>query len=175
MLRSKGALYVFASMESNPVDPRATKEEIAFFLQETLSSYRLLFGQSKPARRFFRNMLSREAVLSQNPDPLLRSLCLDQYFADTLVPADRLVYVTSRDFLVLGERVELLAAELRCTKPRSWRDLLRDRRASLQYWTFWLVAIFGVTSIALSVMQVILSLVQVIHAQQAQTQQPHGE
>jgi hypothetical protein len=174
MLHSKGALYAFASTESNPVDPRATEEEITFLLRETLLSYRLLFGQSKPARKFFRNMLSCRSVLSQNPDPLLRSLCLDQYFADPLVPADRIVYVTSRDFLVLGERVELLAAELRCTKPRSWKDLLRDRRDSLQYWTFWLVAIFGVMSIVLSLMQVILSLVQVIQAQQTQAQQPHG-
>jgi hypothetical protein len=104
MLQSKGALYAFASMKSNPADPRATEEEITFFLLETLSSYRLLFGQSKPARKFFRNILSRGSVLSQNPDPLLHSLCPDQYFADTLVPADRLIYVTSRDFLVLGER-----------------------------------------------------------------------
>lgn len=167
MLQSKGALYAFASTESDAVDPRATEEEITFFLQEILLSYRLLFGQSRPARRFFRNMLSRGSVLSQNPDPLLRSLCLDQHFADTLVPADRLVYVTLRDFLVLGKWVELLAAELRCTRPRSWRDLLRDQRDSLQYWTFWLVAIFGVTSIVLSLMQVILSLVQVMQAQQS--------
>ncbi|KAI9853127.1 MAG: hypothetical protein M1824_001540 [Vezdaea acicularis] len=174
MLQSKGALYAFASTEPDPVDPRATEEEITFFLRETLLSYRLLFGQSKPARRFFRSMLSSESVLSQNPDPLLRSLCLDQYFVDSLVPADRLVYVTVRDFLVLGERVELLAAELRGTKPRSWRDLLRDRRDSLQYWTFWLVAIFGVTSIFLSLMQVILSLLQVLEARHIQTQPPNG-
>jgi hypothetical protein len=174
MLQSKGALYAFATTESNPVDPRATEEEITFFLREILLSYRLLFGQSKPARRFFRNMLNGGSVLSQNPDPLLRSLCLYQYFANTLVPADRLVYVTPRDFLVLGERVELLGAELRCTKPRSWRNLLRDRRDSLQYWTFWLVAIFGVASIVLSLMQVILGLVQVLQAQQAQAQQLHG-
>lgn len=162
MLQSKGAIYSFSSTEQHPADPRATEEEITYFLSETLLSYRLLFGQSKSARKFFRNMLSSGSVLSCNQDPLLRSLCLDQYFAHLFVPADRPVYVTARDFLVLGERVELLAAELRGTKPRSWRDLLRDRRDTLQYWTFWLVAIVGGTGIMLSLMQVILGIIQVV-------------
>ena len=162
MLQSKGAIYSFASKEPHPVDPRATEEEITYFLNETLLSYRLLFGQSKTARRFFRNMISSESVLSCNPDPLLRLLCLDQYFAHPFVPADRPVYVAARDFLVLGERVELLTAELRGAKPRSWRDLLRDRRDTLQYWTFWLVTIIGGVGILLSLLQVILGIMQVL-------------
>jgi len=164
MLQSKGAIYSFSSTEQHPADPRATEEEITCFLRETLLSYRLLFGQSKPARRFFRNMLSSGSVSDSNLDPLLRSLCLDHYFAHSFVPADRPVYVTARDFLVLGERLELLAAELRGTKPKSWRDLLRDRRDTLQYWTFWLVAIAGGIGIMLSLMQVILGIIQVLQS-----------
>jgi hypothetical protein len=162
MLQSKGAIYAFASTESHPIDPRAAEEEITYFLRETLLSYRLLFGQSKPAKKFFRHMLRSDYVLSRNADPLLRSLCLDQHFAHSFVPADRPVYVTARDFLVLGERVELFATELRATKPRSWRGLLRDRRDTLQYWTFWLVAIVGGMGLMLNLIQVILSLVQVL-------------
>ncbi|RFU28345.1 hypothetical protein B7463_g8000, partial [Scytalidium lignicola] len=35
MLQSKGAIYSFASTELHPVDPRATEEEITYFLRET--------------------------------------------------------------------------------------------------------------------------------------------
>jgi len=164
MLQSKGAIYSFASIELYPVDPRATSEDITHFLHETLLSYRLLFGQAKASRRFFRNMLKSETVLSCNPDPLLRLLCLDQYFAHSFVPPDRTVYVTARDFLVLGPRVERLADELRVAKPKSLVDLLHDRRDTLQYWTFWFVAIIGGAGILLGVLQVMLATIQVLQA-----------
>jgi hypothetical protein len=164
MLQSRGAIYSFASTESCPIDPRATSEEITHFLKETLLSYRLLFGQSRASRRFFRNMLKSETVLCCNPDPLLRLLCLDEYFAHPFVPPDRTVYVTARDFLVLGPRVERLANELNIAKPKSLVDLLHDRRDTLQYWTFWFVAIIGGIGIFLSVLQVVLAAIQVLQA-----------
>lgn len=164
MLQSKGAIYSFASTESDPIDPRATSEEITYFLQETLLSYRLLFGQAKASRRFFRNMLKSETVLSCNPDPLLQLLCLDQHFAHSLVPPDRALYLTDRDFLVLGLRVGRLADELKVAKPKSLVDLLHDRRDTLQYWTFWFVVIIGGASILLGILQVILAAIQVLQA-----------
>lgn len=42
------------------------------------------------------------------------------------------MYVTARDFLVLGTRVESLADELRVTKPNYWINLLRDRRDTVR-------------------------------------------
>lgn len=74
------------------------------------------------------------------------------------------MYVTARDFLVLGPRVERLANELRVAKPKSLIDLLHDRRDTLQYWTFWFVAIFGGAGIFLSILQVILATIQVLQA-----------
>lgn len=164
MLQSKGAIYSFASTEPYPVDPRATSHEITYFLKETLLSYRLLFGQGKASRRFFRNMLKSESILFSNPDPLLRLLCLDQYFAHSVVPPDRTLYVTQRDFLVLGLRVERLADELKAVKQKSLVDLLRDRRDTLQYWTFWFVVIIGGIGLLLSFVQVILGTIQVLQA-----------
>jgi hypothetical protein len=143
VLQSRGAIYSFASTELYPIDPRATSDEITYFLKETLLSYRLLFGQAKASRRFFRNILKSETVLCCNLDPLLRPLCLDEYFAHPLVPPDRAVYVTARDFLVLGSRVERLANELDVAKPKSLIALLHDRRDTLQYWTFWLLLALG--------------------------------
>ncbi|PMD48235.1 hypothetical protein L207DRAFT_626994 [Hyaloscypha variabilis F] len=164
MLQSRGAIYSFASTELYPIDPRATSDEITHFLKETLLSYRLFFGQAKASRRFFRNMLKSETVLRCNPDPLLRMLCLDEYFAHPLVPPDRTVYVTARDFLVLGSRVERLANELDVAKPKSLIDLLHDRRDTLQYWTFWFVAFFGGIGIFLNMVQVVLASIQVLQA-----------
>jgi len=164
MLQSKGAIYSFASTESDPIDPRATSDEITHFLRETLLSYRLLFGQAKPSRRFFRNMFKSETVLSCNSDPLLRLLCLDQYFAHPMVPPDRTLYLIDRDFLVLGRRVERIADELKVANPKSLIDLLRDRRDTLQYWTFWFVVIIGGVGILLSILQVILAAIQVLQA-----------
>lgn len=164
MLQSKGVIYSFASTESNPIDPRATSAEITNFLQETLLSYRLLFGQTKASRRFFRNMSKSETVLLCNPDPLLQPLCLDQYFAHSMVPPDRTFYVTDRDFLVLGPRVKRLADDLKVAKPKSFIDLLHDRRDTLQYWTFWFVVIVGGSGILLGVLQVILATIQVFQA-----------
>ncbi|KAE9371883.1 hypothetical protein N431DRAFT_468037 [Stipitochalara longipes BDJ] len=162
MLQSRGAIYAFASTELYPIDPRATSEEITHFLKEILLSYRLLFGQAKASRRFFRNILKSETVLGCNPDPLLPLLCLDEYFAHPLVPPDRTAYVTPRDFLVLGSRLERLANEINVARPKSLTDLLHDRRDTLQYWTFWFVAIFGGIGIFLSILQVVLSSIQAL-------------
>ena len=74
-----------------------------------------------------------------------------------MVPNDRPVYYAEREFPILGERIKLLAKELKAVKPRSWKELLRDRRDTLQYWTFWLVAIFGTMSIILTFIQVVLA------------------
>ena len=136
MLQSKGAIYYFTSTEINAIDPRATSKGIIHFLEETLISYRLLFGQSKPSRHLFKSILRFETALTCNPDPLLRRLRLDEVFVHPTVPQDRKSYITERDSVVLGLRVKRLADELKAAKPNSLVDLLRDRRDTLQYWTF---------------------------------------
>ena len=164
MLQSGGALYSFASTESNASDPRANRDEIDDILGEVLLSYRLLFGQSKPSRKLFRRLYAPREPLSSNCDALLRAICGQNYFVHQFVPQDRPIYFAQRDFPVLGERVELLAKELQAARPKSWRDLLRDRRDTTQYWTFWLVAIVGGASILLSSIQVILQAIQIWHS-----------
>lgn len=164
ILHSGGALHSFASTELNASDPRANRDEIDDILREILLSYRLLFGQSKPSRRFFRRLQASHVALSSNPDALLQAICGQNYFIHQFVPQDRSIYFAQRDFPVLGERVKLLATELEAARPKSWRDLLRDRRDTTQYWTFWLVVIFGGTSILLSFIQVVLQAIQVWHS-----------
>lgn len=164
MLQSRGALYSLASTNLSSSDPRASYDEITDLLLEILLSYRLLFGQSKPSRKLFRYLLHSNSDLSHNADPFLYSICTQKRFAHRYVPQDHVIYFISRDFPVLGRRVELLATELKDAKPKTWKDLLRDRRDTTQYWAFWLVAIVGGISILLSLVQVILQAIQIVRA-----------
>lgn len=158
MLLSRGLIFSFSSIEGFPEDPRANEEEISQFLQEVLLSYRLLFAQSAPSRRLFRQIYTMSDLRNHPADSLLFQLCTQKRIGQkwTVLPADKPLYFAARDFPVLYDRIELLSKDLRDARPSSILGLIRDRRNVLQYWTFWLVAIFGGISILLSLAQVIL-------------------
>jgi hypothetical protein len=161
-----GTVFAFASTEVQPADPRADEDDIAHFLEEVLLSFRLLFGQSAKSRKLFRHIFSPAEAPFPQPDTLLPHLCSEKQLLSSAVgegwmPKDRRVYYAARDFPVLYERVELLAKELNGVKPKSMGDLLRDRRDTLQFWTFWLVAAVGGASVTLSLIQVILQSIQI--------------
>ena len=163
-LLSGGVVYSFASIERYSADPRADKEDISQFLQEVLLSYRLLFGQSAKSRRLFRHTFKPPGGHDNQVDCLLPLICTRKQLADTptSIPMDRPIYFAARDFPVLYERIEIIFKELKDARPKSIHDLIRDRRDTLQYWTFWLVAIIGGISILLSLIQVILQAVELI-------------
>lgn len=118
-LRSRGALYSFASSERHSPDPRASYDEITDLWKETLLSYRVIFGQSKACRGVFRRLLKSNLELSRSGDRSLYKLCTQINFEHVDVPNDRPVYYAEREFLILGERIKLLAKELRTVKPKS--------------------------------------------------------
>ncbi|KAJ5338733.1 hypothetical protein N7452_005461 [Penicillium brevicompactum] len=157
-LRSRGLLYSFSSIESFSADPRANEEDISQFLLEVLLSYRLLFAQSAPSRKLFRQMFIMPDMQCQPIDSLLFQLCTLKRISQksTLLPTDRPLYFAARDFPILYDRIELIAKDLKGARPKSFIGLIRDRRDVLQYWTFWLVSIIGGMSILLSLIQVIL-------------------
>ena len=156
-LRSRGALYSFASSERHSPDPRASYDDITDILNETLLSYRLFFGQSRASRDIFRRLYKNTLEFSRSEDKLLYKICAQTRFQHAAVPNDRPVYYAEREFPILGERIKLLMKELKAVKPRGWKELLRDRRDTVQYWTFWLVAIIGSISIILTFIQVVLA------------------
>lgn len=169
-LQSGGTIFAFSSLEVQAADPRADEDDIAHFLQEVLVSYRLLFGQSAKARRLFRDVYSPVEAPFHQPDTLLPRLC-DRAEGQQSVcpglaelPPDRAIYYAARDFPVLYRRVELLADELKGAKPTSIRDLLNDRRDTLQFWTFWLVSVFGGASIFLALVGTVLQAIQIAQA-----------
>ncbi|CAG8166267.1 unnamed protein product [Penicillium nalgiovense] len=158
MLQSRGLVYSFSSIEGSSADPRANEEDISHFLQEVLLSYRLLFAQSAPSRKLFRQLYTMPNMHIHQNDSLLFRICTQKRIGQTLtmLPTDRPLYFAARDFPVLYDRIELIAKDLIDARPSSIVGLFRDRRNLLQYWTFWLVAIFGGISILLSLLQVIL-------------------
>ncbi|CDM31101.1 hypothetical protein PROQFM164_S02g001251 [Penicillium roqueforti FM164] len=156
MLRSHGLIYSFSSNESFSGDPRSNEEEISLFLQEVLLSYRLLFAQSAPSRKLFRQIYTMSDLQSYPTDSLLFQLCTQKRIALTMLPTDKPIYFAARDFPVLYDRIELMANDLKDARPSSIFSLMKDRRDTLTYWTFWLVAMFGGISILLTLVQVIL-------------------
>ena len=154
---SYGVIYSFASSERGSADPCADSDDINGFLRETLLSFRLLFGQSAAGRKHFRRLFKNSPELQENGDKLLFVLCAESRIEHEIVPNDRPIFFLDRDFPVLGGRIKLLMEDLKESRPQGWRQLMRDRRDTVQYWTFWLVAIFGAMSIVLSMIQVILA------------------
>lgn len=159
-----GAIFAFASTEGREApDPRGDEDDVAQLLKEILLSFRLLFAQSRKSRQHFRRTFDPAKTPFAHPDTLLPYICSEKILGgdEIWIPRDRRIYYAARDFPVLYQRVELLATELSRARPNSVRDLLRDRRDTLQFWTFWLVAIIGGLSLALSAIQVVLAGVQI--------------
>lgn len=162
MLQSRGTIHAFASTDQSAFDPRADEQEISNILTEILLSYRLLFGQSSRSRKLFPHVFIPPESLRNEVDPLLLQLCMmeDLHDMPPKMPGDQPVYFANQHFPVFSERIELIAKELKRAKPDSVGGLLHDRRDKMQYWTFWLVSIFGSVSILLSLVQVILQGIQ---------------
>ncbi|KAL9023727.1 MAG: hypothetical protein Q9196_007015 [Gyalolechia fulgens] len=138
----------------------AIEEDIPQMLKETLTSYRLLFGQNKQARKLFRRCGPVAGLRGNVYDPMLSLLCGHKSFRLTRGSLDKDSYDLKHDFPVMRSRISRLHKILSAKKPRSWRELWRDKRDSAGWYTFWTVLTFGAISILLSFFQVVLQLVQ---------------
>ena len=138
----------------------ATEEDVQQMLKETLASYRLLFGQKKQARNLFRSCNPFAGTPKSTQDQMLTSLCASKAFKFGKDPLDKYSYDLKQDFPVLRSRISRLHRILSARKPRSWREIWRDKRDSAGWYTFWTVLIFGAVSVLLSFCQVVLQMVQ---------------
>jgi hypothetical protein len=159
------------------------------FLQEVLLSYRLLFGQDRESRALFRETQRKRLRVNDNfGDELLDSLCSDSYgswlfknsikalptafWPDSCLGLSRAnesylleqsVYSTLSDFPVLGERLLKIQKFSYRQSPSRVRDLWRDRRNPLQWYTFWAVLWVGGVTIILGLVQIGLASAQVYY------------
>ena len=141
-----------------------TSTEITDFLREVLLSYRLLFGQSKDGRQYFRRTVSAqvfEDIPRQGQDPLLDHVCGRKSIDLSAQGKERKTYRLARDFPMLRCRIAVLQQQLATSKPRGWKELWRDKRDSAQWVTFWAVIIIGGLGLLLSLLQVILAILQI--------------
>ena len=144
--------------------------------QEVLMSYRLLFGQSSACRKRVRDQLQQlkhkacydellERVCCQSSKqlsklpPSLWPISCRKVVENTLQEGD--TYSSQDDFPLLGQRlVKVQDFNLR-QQPSRLRDLWRDRRNPLTWYTFWVVLIFGTISILLAFLQLAVAIVAI--------------
>lgn len=111
----------------------ASTDDITQFLNEVLLSYRLLFGQNKQARQYFRRVCESQAfedVPHEGQDPLLSVLCGRKSVDFDISGGQRDLYQLGRHFPMLRFRIAVLKKQLANAKPRGWIELWRDKRDS---------------------------------------------
>lgn len=151
--------------------------------QEILLSYRVLFGQHRQAIKWYRTQRRKKATSAkENIDPLLDILCSERLSSLHSMPKDcwpescrdaqghlqeQDVYSSELDFLMLGPRLLALQAFSLRHQPSRVRDLWRDRRNPLQWYTFWAVLVVGGMSLVLTAFQCVVAIAQLVLAGKA--------
>lgn len=146
--------------------------------QEVLMSYRILFGQTRGSRVLAKKLLqdlkkscphefdellsvlcaeSRGKIVQKVPDSLWPMSCRD--FNNTLQEADS--YSSHDDFPMFGKRLAAIQAFNLRQQPSKLRDLWRDRRNPLQWYTFWAVLVVGSSSVLLAILQLVVAIVAI--------------
>ena len=154
----------FSYGSEDPSEQWVSQNDINAFLNEVVLSYRLLFGQVKSSRQFFRRHLESllaADILPEGRDPLLAQFCGRKSAATSVLAKDKSVYRLDKDFPILHSRLAILAKQVDGAKPRGWKELWRDKRDSAQWVTFWAVIIIGSLGLLLALLQVIIGVLQV--------------
>ncbi|OBT61230.1 hypothetical protein VE03_09672 [Pseudogymnoascus sp. 23342-1-I1] len=171
--------------------PDTSHQDPASLHREVLLSYRLLFGQSSHSRVLLTDLLAQLKKASKEVDPFLISLCTTplspSFFSmrrsspmlpSELFPSSSLdinnllmesdAYSARDDFPTFGSRLAALQRYNLRQQPRRMRDLWRDRRNPLQWYTFWAVLVIGGPSIIIGLLQLFASGWQIYIAAQQQ-------
>lgn len=173
----RGAIHACATTSSLRCQ-WATENEINQLLLEILLSYRLLFGQTKKSRSFFRSSFMSSSKRRKGGASKSNNISIDENIRDAILPElcgkeapyqcsiDNLVekesYYLPRDFPMLRYRISVLQRQLSISTPRTWMQLWRDKRDSSGWLTFWAVIIFGVFGSLMAFLQVLLQFIQMV-------------
>lgn len=93
-------------------------------------------------------------------DPYLNQLC--GYSSHTT--NHRNSYSKTTEFPIFAARLSVLQDYIMRQNPNSLRMIWQDKRNSYQWWTFWAVVVIGCFGILLSLIQTVLSALQVYYA-----------
>ena len=140
----------------------ANIQEVNDLLRETLLSYRLIFGQSKTSRKFFKTLRPFEGIPKDGVDKYLGMLCSKEKnpLPDGLSQSE--VYDLRKHFPVLRCKIAIIVNRLSMKQPRTWKQIWSDRRDSPNWYTFWALLLFGGVGMTLAFIQVMLQIVQII-------------
>lgn len=151
--------------------------------REILLLYRLLFGQSAASRGLLTDLLDQLRTTTGDVDPFLRTLCTEPLsrgflcfqnsnanLPSALFPSSNVdingmlmesdTYSAQDDFPVFGSRMLALQSYNLRQRPSRVKDLWRDRRKPLQWYTFWIVLWLGGATIVMGILQILLSAAQ---------------
>ncbi|KAG4438826.1 hypothetical protein IFR05_005666 [Cadophora sp. M221] len=64
------------------------------------------------------------------------------------------------DYPYFGEKLQNFNRVVTSRRPRTLRELWRDQRDTLQWWTFWLVVYFGIASVILALGSLVTTILQ---------------
>ncbi|KFY73890.1 hypothetical protein V499_06058 [Pseudogymnoascus sp. VKM F-103] len=140
----------------NPSPSIVASQEMANFMKEVLLTTHLIFSQFKKARKLFR-------VANASTDPLLAVLCCHEWPAtfQDWNHRPRRVYDLHDDFPIFEKRLRTLNNQIALSRPKGLKELWKDDRDKLQWYTFWAVVIIGGSGLVLSICQTGLAAVQV--------------
>ena len=157
--------------------------------REILFSYRVLFAQTSRSRKLLRRELVSMRRTRNEIDPFLEPLCCQKLsrsfcsmYKDLWPPScqdfeERLqehdVYSAKEDFPFLGARLLRIQQYNLRQQPSRIRDLWRDRRNPLQWYTFWAVLWIGGITIVLGSLQVVIAAAQLYYAKSSQPGPQH--
>lgn len=165
-----------------------SNQDLTAIHREILLSYRVIFGRTSRSRDLFSKFLEQESESTDRSlDPFLVTLCTtplsyrvlfsrrrNPKIPSRLFPPSSLdkanelmesgVYSARDDFPTFGPRLSSLQQYNLRQQPSRARDLWRDRRNPLQWYTFWAVVWVGGTAIIIGIVQIVLAAGQLYFA-----------
>ncbi|KAH6887139.1 hypothetical protein B0T10DRAFT_490750 [Thelonectria olida] len=144
--------------------PWASEEDVTELLQEILLTYRLLFGQSRRSRSLFRRLRPWACIPNEGHDQFLSMICGRKQFNCPVPLIEREEYNVAGDFRHLRSRIVRLNNYASSRKPRSIRQLWRDKRDSTAWLALWSVLIFGSVSLLVGVISMVFQIMQYVLA-----------
>ena len=151
-------------MDDYEVHSQISRANNRQLLRETLLSYRLLFGQTKAARRKFNKIEKRCAISSDGIlDPLLVQLCGTKCSIEETVldgtAYDKMVY-THEQLPFYHNKLAKLQAYIIAHKTSKIRDRWRNTTDRAEWLAFWALLIVGILSVVSCFVQIALSAAQ---------------
>lgn len=139
-------------------------QKLKDLMQEVLLSLYVIYGQCSASRRTFCESEAFAGVPEIKRDPLLQEVCGGRWNFKNFGCRPKRVYKIGDSFPILGAKLAFLTKHAHSQEPRSIGQLWKDKRNTLQWWTFWAVIALGVVGLTLSAAQTVLAAMQVHYA-----------